>query len=170
MVKTSTLHRYALALGSNRPLSAKRTPRAIVQEAASRLGEIGRIVATGPILTTEPIGPSLREYANSALLIESRLTPPDMLRALKAIEADLGRRRHRRWGARTIDIDIILWSGGRWSNRWLHIPHRAFRTRDFVLSPLLAIGPRWSDPLSGLAIRHLHARLRKAAPLPRPRG
>lgn len=170
MVKTSILHSYALALGSNRPLSRKRAPRRIVQEAIERLGKIGRVLATGPVLMTAPIGPSSREYANSALLIESRLPPTAMLRALKTIEAELGRRRHRRWGARTIDIDIILWSGGRWSHRSLHIPHRAFRTRDFVLSPLVHVAPRWTDPLSGLSVRHLRARLRKAAPLPRPRG
>ena len=170
MVKTSTLHSYALALGSNRPLSGKRKPKAILREAVEHLRSIGRLLAIGPILTTAPIGPSLREYANSALLIESRLSPTDMLLALQAIEADLGRRRHRRWGARTLDIDIILWSGGRWSTRDLRIPHPAFRTRDFVLSPLSGVAPNWSDPLSGLSVRHLHARMRKAAPLRRPRG
>ena len=170
MVKTSTLHRYALALGSNRSLSGNRSPKAIVREAIEKLAEVGQLMATGPILTTAPIGPSLREYANSALLIESSLPPMELLRALKTVEAHLGRRRHRRWGARTIDIDIILWSGGRWSTRALHVPHPAFRTRDFVLAPLVTIAPQWSDPISGLSIRHLHARLRKAAPLPRPRG
>lgn len=170
MADTSILHRYALALGSNRPLSGTRTPRAMIEEAAKRLCGIGQVIAMGPILTTAPLGPSLRRYANSALLIESALPPLAMLRALKSIEGDLGRRRHRRWGARSIDIDIILWSGGRWSSRTLQIPHRAFRTRDFVLSPLCAIAPAWTDPHSGRSVRHLHARLRKAAPLPRPRG
>lgn len=170
MVKTSTLHLYALALGSNRALSRKRMPRALVREAAEKLREIGRVLATGPTLTTSPIGPSLREYANSTLLIESPLPPMAMLGALQMIEGQLGRRRHRRWGARSIDIDIILWSGGRWQNRTLHIPHPAFRARDFVLSPLCATAPGWRDPVSGLSIRHLRARLRKATPLLRPRG
>ena len=170
MVKTSTLHLYALALGSNRPLSGKRTPKVLVQEAAVSLRRVGRVLAMAPTLTSSPIGPSLREYANSALLIESNLWPSAMLRALKMIEAGLGRRRHRRWGARSIDIDIILWSGGRWESRTLHIPHPAFRTRAFVLSPLCAIAPGWRDPVSGLSIRQLQARLRKPQALLRPRG
>ena len=170
MVKTSTLHLYALALGSNRPLSGQRTPKMLVREAVDRLQRVGRVLAMAPTLTSSPIGPSLRQYANSALLIESHLAPEAMLSALKMIEAGLGRRRHRRWGARSIDIDIILWSGGRWQSRTLDIPHSAFRARDFVLSPLCAIVPGWRDPVSGLSIRQLRARLRKAQVLVRPRG
>ena len=170
MVKTSTHHLYALALGSNRALSGERTPRVLLQEAVGKLRGIGRVLATAPTLTSSPIGPSLRNYANSALLIESDLSPMAMLSAIKMIECQLGRRRHRRWGARSIDIDIIFWSGGRWQSRALHIPHPAYRTRDFVLSPLSAITPGWRDPVSGLSVRHLLTRLRKATPLLRPRG
>jgi 2-amino-4-hydroxy-6-hydroxymethyldihydropteridine diphosphokinase len=136
----------------------------------ARIAELGTIHATAPIIATAPLGPSLRRFANGALLLESRLAPDEMLSALKQIEDRLGRRRHRRWGARSIDIDIILWSGGRWNSRTLHIPHPAFRNRDFVLSPLLAIAPRWREPISGLSVRQLRARLQKARPLLRPRG
>ena len=108
------------------------------------------------------MGPSRRVFANGALLMESDLPPDAMLTHLQRIERDLGRRRFRHWGARSVDIDIILWSGGRWDSRALHIPHPAFRQRDFVLTPLCAIAPGWRDPISGLSVRHLHARLRKA--------
>jgi 2-amino-4-hydroxy-6-hydroxymethyldihydropteridine diphosphokinase len=170
MPKTSLLHLYALALGSNRPLSAERTPARLLQEATTRIGKLGAILATAPIIATAPLGPSLRRFANGALLLESRLAPDEMLSALKQIEDRLGRRRHRRWGARSIDIDIILWSGGRWNSRTLQIPHPAFRNRDFVLSPLVAVAPGWRDPVSGLSVRHLRTRLQKATPLLRPRG
>jgi len=170
MPKTSLLHLYALALGSNRPLSAERTPTRLLQEATTGIAKLGAILATAPIIATAPLGPSLRRFANGALLLESHLAPDDMLSALKQIEDRLGRRRHRRWGARSIDIDIILWSGGRWNSRTLQIPHPAFRNRDFVLSPLLAVAPGWRDPVSGLSVRHLRARLQKAMPLLRPRG
>jgi len=170
MPKTSTLHLYALALGSNRALSSKRTPARLLEEAIEQLGDLGEIAATGPVMATPPLGPSLRLFANSAILIESPLWPGAMLAAIKEIERQLGRRRHRRWGARSIDIDIILWSGGRWRSRTLHVPHPAFRARNFVLTPLSAVAPHWRDPVSGLAVRHLRARLRKAAPLRRPRG
>jgi 2-amino-4-hydroxy-6-hydroxymethyldihydropteridine diphosphokinase len=58
-----------------------------------------------------------------------------------------------------IDLDIILWSGGAWGEKGLTVPHAAFRERDFVLRPLLAIVPAWRDPVSGLSVRQLAARL-----------
>ncbi|HEX7743095.1 MAG TPA: 2-amino-4-hydroxy-6-hydroxymethyldihydropteridine diphosphokinase [Sphingobium sp.] len=170
MDKTSSSHLYALALGSNRPLSGKRTPARLLKEAAARIGELGDVRAMAPILTTPPLGPSLRVYANSALLVASPLSPEEMLVELKRIERQLGRQRHRRWGARRMDIDVILWSGGRWNSRSLHIPHPAFRARAFVLKPLHAVAPAWRDPVSGLTIRQLFVRLQKATPVPPPRG
>ncbi|MBJ7445299.1 MAG: 2-amino-4-hydroxy-6-hydroxymethyldihydropteridine diphosphokinase [Sphingobium sp.] len=161
MAKTA-LHLYALALGSNRALSARLTPRQLLAEAATRIAQHARIVATSPTIETPPIGPSRRRYANAALLVQSTLAPPAMLVWLQSIEQALGRRRYRRWGARSVDIDIILWSGGVWNSPMLTIPHPAFAARDFVLAPLRAIAPGWRDPRSGLTIRHLDARLQKA--------
>lgn len=87
-----------------------------------------------------------------------------MLARLKGIERAFGRRRGQRWSARVIDLDIVLWSGGPWSSPGLTIPHMAFRERDFVLAPLLGVAPDWRDPLSGLTVRQLHARLRRVLP------
>lgn len=154
---------YVLALGSNRPLSARLTPARLLTAATTLIAEEARILAISPILSTPPLGPSARRFANGALLVESRLPPPAMLAFLQTIENRLGRRRYRRWGARSVDIDIILWSGGRWASRALTIPHAAWRGRSFVLTPLLAVAPDWRDPRTGLSVRHLHARLQKAA-------
>lgn len=162
MEKTSPPHIYALALGSNRPLSAWRTPARLLDEAAALIAQLGEVEAIAPVTVTRPIGPSQRVFANGAILVKSSLAPEDMLSELQQIERSLGRRRYRRWGARTVDVDIILWSGGRWNSRRLAIPHPAFRTRDFVLSPLAGIASDWRDPVSGHSIRHLQARLRKA--------
>ncbi|PJG49897.1 2-amino-4-hydroxy-6-hydroxymethyldihydropteridine diphosphokinase [Sphingobium sp. LB126] len=170
MGKTSTRHLYALALGSNRPLSARRTPARLLGEAVAGIAALGNIRAVAPLLTTPPMGPSRRVFANGALLLESILPPDAMLRRLQDIERQLGRRRFRRWGARSVDIDIILWSGGRWNNRSLHIPHPAFRERAFVLTPLAAIAPDWRDPVSGHCVRHLRSRLQKATPIMRSGG
>ncbi|MBV2147203.1 2-amino-4-hydroxy-6-hydroxymethyldihydropteridine diphosphokinase [Sphingobium sp. AS12] len=161
MAKTA-LHLYALALGSNRALSARLTPRQLLEEATKRIALHAQIVATSPAIETPPIGPSRRRYANAAILVQSPLEPPAMLAWLQSIEQALGRRRYRRWGARRVDIDIILWSGGVWNSPMLTIPHPAFAARDFVLTPLRAIAPAWRDPRSGLTIRHLQARLQKA--------
>ncbi|WP_311269846.1 2-amino-4-hydroxy-6-hydroxymethyldihydropteridine diphosphokinase [Sphingobium sp. WCS2017Hpa-17] len=156
-------HLYALALGSNRPLSARLTPARLLQAATALIGEQARVLRISPTLSTPPLGPSARRFANGALLVESVLSPPAMLAFLQTIENRLGRRRYRRWGARSVDIDIILWSGGRWASRTLTIPHAAWRGRSFVLTPLLAVTPDWRDPRTGLSVRHLHARLQKAA-------
>jgi 2-amino-4-hydroxy-6-hydroxymethyldihydropteridine diphosphokinase len=156
-------HLYIVALGSNRPLSARLSPPAILRAASAALERDGhRLLAVAPIRGTPPLGPSRRRYANGALLIASPLAPDALLRALQAIEHRFGRRRTRRWGARTLDMDIILWSGGGWRTRGLSIPHAAFRDRAFVLTPLLAIAPAWRDPVTGLRAPHLLARLQKS--------
>ncbi|HTG37280.1 2-amino-4-hydroxy-6-hydroxymethyldihydropteridine diphosphokinase, partial [Sphingomonas sp.] len=93
---------YLIALGSNRP-SRHGSPVATVRAAAGLLP--GRVTAMSPVIDSAPIGPSIRRYANATLLLESELSPPALLAALKAIERDFGRRRGRRWGRRVLDLD-----------------------------------------------------------------
>ncbi|MHA6723514.1 2-amino-4-hydroxy-6-hydroxymethyldihydropteridine diphosphokinase [Sphingomonas sp. RS2018] len=151
---------YLIAVGSNRR-GRHGAPAAEVAAAIALLG--GRASA---IVGSAPLGPSLRRYANAAVLIESDETPPALLVRLKAIERDFGRRRGRRWGSRVIDLDIILWSGGAWQSPGLTVPHVAFRDRDFVLGPLVELAPGWRDPLTALTIRQLRARLTARRTLP----
>jgi len=159
---------YAIALGSNRPLSARLTPQALVIAAMAALDQLPlKLCATSPVIGSAPLGPSLRRYANAAAIVETDLSPPALLLRLKTLERTFGRRSGQRWGARTLDLDIILWSGGRWDQRGLHVPHEAFRQRAFVLSPLTSITPLWRDPVTGLRIRHLLARTRQSKPVDR---
>ncbi len=80
-------------------------------------------------------------------------------RACRTIERVFGRdRRGQRWRSRTLDLDIVLWSGGTWYGPRLAIPHPLFRQRDFVLRPAAQIAPDWRDPVSGLTLRQLAAR------------
>lgn len=116
--------------------------------------------AVAPVIRTEPVGPSLRRYANSAAVVETALAPPALLALAKRIERDFGRRRGgQRWTSRVLDLDLVLWSGGCFAAPDLVIPHPLFRTRTFVLGPAVRIAPRWRDPLTGLTVRQLHARL-----------
>lgn len=154
---------YVIALGSNRR-GRHGSPEAEVRAA---LAAIGGVVAVSPIVASAPIGPSRRRFANAAAMIESDETPPALLARLKEIERLAGRRRGRHWGARVIDLDIVLWSGGGWHSPGPSIPHPAFRERSFVLTPLLALVPGWRDPLTGLTIRQLA--WRRAAVDRRPR-
>ncbi|MET0372123.1 MAG: 2-amino-4-hydroxy-6-hydroxymethyldihydropteridine diphosphokinase [Sphingobium sp.] len=165
MTDTSALHHYLLALGSNRARSARLTPRALIAAAIAAIGCEGRVMAASPILSNPPMGPSHRRYANSALLLATDFSPSELLERIHAIERRFGRRRARRWGERRLDIDIILWSGGKVRSRTLTIPHVAFRSRSFVLGPASAIAPDWRDPETGLRLRHLHARLQRARPV-----
>jgi 2-amino-4-hydroxy-6-hydroxymethyldihydropteridine diphosphokinase len=147
---------YVIALGSNRR-GRHGTP---AEEVRAALAAICGVVMTSNLVTTAPLGPARRRFVNAAALIESEDSPPELLARLKAIEAAFGRRRGQRWTDRVIDLDIILWSGGAWASDGLIVPHPEFRQRDFVLRPLVAIVPGWRDPLTGLTVRQLAARLR----------
>ncbi|MDQ3139755.1 MAG: 2-amino-4-hydroxy-6-hydroxymethyldihydropteridine diphosphokinase, partial [Pseudomonadota bacterium] len=116
------------------------------------------------VSSSRAIGPAGRGFANAAIILASSLAPLELLAALKEIERDFGRRAGRRWGARVLDLDILLWSEGAFAGPGLVIPHPAFRDRAFALAPLAEIAPAWRDPITGMTIRQLHARLR----VPRP--
>jgi 2-amino-4-hydroxy-6-hydroxymethyldihydropteridine diphosphokinase len=126
------------------------------------------VLAASPAMLTDPVGPSIRRYANAAAVIETSLEPLALLAALKRIERAFGRRAGgQRWSARVIDLDVVLWSGGPFAAPSLTIPHPLFRERRFVLGPALAIAGQWRDPLSGLTLRQIHARLTRPRPLRR---
>ena len=121
----ATGHAYLIALGSNRRHHRFGRPRDVLAAALERLGAEGvRVIAAAPVLLTEPLGPSLRRYANSAAVIETRLDPPALLALLKRIEREFGRRPGgQRWTSRVLDLDVILWSGGPFAAPALTIPH-----------------------------------------------
>jgi 2-amino-4-hydroxy-6-hydroxymethyldihydropteridine diphosphokinase len=155
-------HLYAIALGSNRRHGRHGRPPGVVEAAIARLDQEFGLFDASPIILNTAHGGAGRDFANAVALVESNIAPPDMLKRLKAIERDFGRRPGRRWGARVLDLDIVLWSGGRFRSRRLAIPHRQLARRSFVLQPLAAIAPNW--PVGALKIRHLAERLARRAP------
>ena len=164
MAKTS----YAVALGSNRRHGRHGAPARVVAAAAAALngGSIA-LVALSRIRSTAALGPAGRGFANAAALLETSLEPPELLAWLQALERAFGRRGGRRWGARVLDLDIILWSEGPWESGGLVIPHPDFRERGFVLDPLAEIAPGWRDPLARVTIRQLRHRLNARRPVDR---
>jgi 2-amino-4-hydroxy-6-hydroxymethyldihydropteridine diphosphokinase len=129
-----------------------------------------RVIAASPIIASAPLGPSRRRYANGAALVDSVLPPLALLDRLQALEAQFGRvRLGSRWRARTLDLDVVLWSGGTWHDRRLTIPHPEYRNRDFVLGPASRIVPDWRDPVTGLNVKQTRARLTRRATLPKAR-
>jgi 2-amino-4-hydroxy-6-hydroxymethyldihydropteridine diphosphokinase len=156
-------HLYAIAIGSNRPHGRYGRPPQVVQAAIARLDKEFGLFDASPIILNAAHGGAGRDFANSVALVESELEPPEMLRQLKSIEHYFGRRGGRRWGPRVLDLDIALWSGGRWRSCSLTIPHPQIARRSFVLQPLAAIAPGWR--MRGpLTVRHLAAQLARRAP------
>lgn len=161
---------YAVGVGSNRGHGAHALPADVVGAALRHIHASGcRIHAASAIEATAPMGPSRRTFANCVAIIECRLEPTELLAHLKDIERLFGRRGGQRWGQRTLDLDILLWSGGAVRSRLLTVPHSAFRARGFVVRPLAKIAPFWRDPVTGLTPRHLTARLSRAKPVDRAR-
>lgn len=159
---------YLIALGSNVPHPRHGPPPKVLRAALAALaGADIAVLRASRVVATAPVGPSRRIYANGAAVIASDLAPRALLDRLHVIEAVFGRhRRGRRWAARTLDLDIVLWSGGAWRDDRLIIPHPRYATRRFVLDPALSIAGTWRDPLTGLRVKHIHSRLtrRPAAP------
>jgi 2-amino-4-hydroxy-6-hydroxymethyldihydropteridine diphosphokinase len=164
-------HRYVVALGSNRRHHRHGAPRAVLAAALTALDRDGiSLLRVSRVVDSRPLGPSLRTYANAVALVASRLAPEAMLGRLKRIEARFGRRRGgQQWGARVLDLDLVLWDGGAWAGKSLVIPHPHYRERGFVLAPMRHWGSAARDPLSGLTPAHLHARLTRPRTLPKPR-
>ncbi len=169
---------YVVALGSNMRHHRHGLPPRVLGAALARLGEVGLVVErVSAILASAPLGPSRRRYANGAAVLRAALSPPEMLARLKAVEREFGRkvsgyRGGQRWGARVLDLDIVLWQGGCWRSGpgadGLTVPHRQFRGRGFVLGPGAMVAPGWRDPVTGLSLRQLAGRERRGRY--RPRG
>jgi 2-amino-4-hydroxy-6-hydroxymethyldihydropteridine diphosphokinase len=126
------------------------------------------VFAQSAVIESAPLGPSQRRYANATAIISTSLSPPALLMRLHDIESHFGRiRRGQAWRSRTLDLDILLWSGGMWaeSNPALAIPHPALRARNFVLTPAAMIAPTWRDPVTGLSIRQIQSRFNRPKPL-----
>ena len=154
---------YAIAIGSNRPHGRYGRPTGVVETAIARLDQDFGLFDASPILLNGASGGAGRDFANAVALVESELEPPEMLRHLKAIEREFGRRPGRRWGPRVLDLDIVAWSGGKWRKRGLTIPHKSATSRGFVVGPLAAIAPGWR--LDGhLAAHHFAHRLARRVP------
>jgi 2-amino-4-hydroxy-6-hydroxymethyldihydropteridine diphosphokinase len=156
-------HLYAIAVGSNRLHGRFGRPAGVVEAAIARLDADFGLFDASPILLNAAHGGAGRDFANAVALVESVLEPPELLARLKTIERDFGRRAGRRWGPRVLDLDIALWSGGKFRSRRLTVPHPRLAERSFVLQPLAAIAPGWRVA-GGLTARHLAHRLARRRP------
>jgi len=126
---------YVVGLGSN--LGARFATFARVVELFDQSAR-GGVVACSRVYESAPLGPPQPMFLNAAVLIASELTPEAQLEQLLSIEAMLGRVRQTRWGARTIDLDL-LWGPRPFSSARLFVPHRELSNRWFALAPLIDV-------------------------------
>ncbi len=99
------------------------------------------IIKISRIIETDPVGGPAGQpkFLNAALKIHTSLSPYILLRKLKQIEKELGRKRSVRFGPRVIDLDILLYGNEAIDKKTLKIPHPRMLERDFVIRPLLQI-------------------------------
>ncbi len=144
------MHRVYLGLGSN--LGDREEH---IRKAVALIGEkVGLVIRQSSLIETEPWGfESENRFLNGVILVETSLTPRQLLRATQKIERSLGRKRKStdsslqspdfsKYSDRPIDIDILLYDDLTIDEPDLKIPHPLMEQRDFVMIPLNEIKPR----------------------------
>jgi 2-amino-4-hydroxy-6-hydroxymethyldihydropteridine diphosphokinase len=161
-----TLHTAAIALGSNLS-SPFGDPSDNLHEALRRLRALGTVSALSSFHTTDPVGYLDQPcFVNAAALLETTLSPLDLLHGLLAIEHAMGRDRANAppKGPRVIDLDLLLYADEVMDTEELILPHPAMHERSFVLEPLSEIAPRWIHPTLHRDISSLLAALTANTP------
>ncbi|WP_431959307.1 2-amino-4-hydroxy-6-hydroxymethyldihydropteridine diphosphokinase [Actinacidiphila sp. bgisy160] len=111
-----------------------------------------RVKKVSPVYETEPWGVepgSQPNYFNAVVLIRTTLPPSSLLERGRAIEDAFARTRTERWGARTIDVDIVAYQGVVSDDPELTLPHPRAHQRAFVLAPWLDVDPAAELPGQG---------------------
>ena len=146
----------AIALGGNLGDS----PR-ILSEAITAIAQVPSIEVTARshFYRTAPVGPPQPDYINACILIETSLTPMALLHQLLSIENQFGRVRQVRWGARSLDLDLLFYGDRTLDLLGLTVPHPRLHERPFVLVPLMDIASDWQHPVLNQTTEQLLAEL-----------
>lgn len=139
-----------IGLGSN-----LEDPVAQVQRAAAALAELEetRLVALSPLYSNPPMGPQDQpDYINAVAGLLTRKAPQELLQLMQGLEQQLGRVRRDgdRWGARIIDLDLLVYGRKQIQVPGLNLPHPGISERNFVLLPLCNIAPTLHVPGQGV--------------------
>ncbi len=121
-----------------------------MRAAMAEVAKIARVEKVSRVYSTAPVGgPPQPHYLNAAALVVFESTAEDLLDALLAIEARLGRVRAERNGPRTIDLDLLWIEGAVVQSERLEVPHPRLKERAFALAPMQDVAPFATDPQTG---------------------
>jgi len=173
-----------IAVGANLELHGA-PPAEVARQAIAALPAAGfALLAISRIFDTPAWPPgSGPDFANAALLARWSGSAPEALAALHGVEQDFERRREIRWGARTLDLDLLAMEDRIHPDpgtlrAWIDLPpehqalqapdrlilpHPRLQDRGFVLAPLNDVAPDWCHPLTGLSVARMLAALPPAA-------
>ena len=133
------MNKVYIALGSNLA-----NPQAQLTAALQALNALSdsRLTAVSSFYQSKPLGPQDQpDYVNAVACLETSLAPLALLDELQRIEHEQGRVRLRRWGERTLDLDILLYADHIIQSERLTVPHYDMHQREFVIIPLVEIAP-----------------------------
>ena len=139
MIETIDWHEAYIGLGSNLD-----NPLQQIRSAAQTISDLADVDDSllSPLYSSQPVGPQDQpDYINAVMRFKTRLAPLELLKQLQAIETQHGRVRSIRWGARTLDLDLLLYDDLVLNLPELIVPHPELKNRSFVLYPLADIAP-----------------------------
>jgi 2-amino-4-hydroxy-6-hydroxymethyldihydropteridine diphosphokinase len=131
-----------IALGANLGEPEKALPAALIELACF----ISDLRSSTFIITTPVGGPAQPDYLNAVAIGDCELDPLLLLRKLQEVENLFGRTREIRWGARTLDLDLISYGQLQLDSPDLTLPHPRAHEREFVINPWLEIDPEGELP------------------------
>lgn len=152
----ASAHTAYIGLGSNLD-----DPPAQLKRACKALHNFNgcSVSLCSPLYWNAAIGPGAQpDYLNAVLQLKTLLSPTALLHAMQHIENSQGRTREVRWGARTLDLDLLLFDELSIDLKHLTIPHPHLHERNFVVYPLYDIAPTLRLP-NGQALSELIKKL-----------
>jgi len=140
-----------LSLGSN--LGDR---QANLEQAIAQLAKFGTVVRRSALYETEPMEVTDQPwFLNAAVELETELMPKQFISAVVDLERSMGRKRTKKKGPRTIDIDVVLFGKSIVEMKGLTVPHPAMHLRRFVLEPMVEIAAEVRHPVFKKTMREL---------------